>query len=84
MLKGCMNEGYERMIGSKTKQTLSSTLKKDDHTDEGSAEFVDLESIGQFQSLFRSMQWGVSLGHFDVAAAVMTLSSLGAAQSPRM
>jgi hypothetical protein len=75
-----MNEGYERMIGSKTIQTLSSTLKKDDHTGDGSTESVDLESIEQFQSPIRPMQWGASFGHIDITAAVTTLSSFRAAQ----
>ena len=43
------------------------------------AELLDDEGVKKYQSLIRSQQWAISLGRFDIACAVQTMSSFRAA-----
>jgi hypothetical protein len=74
-----MIAGYERMFGEKPKQLAQSPLEKSDHPELDISELLDHEGVQQYQSLVGSMQWAVSLGRFDIATAVMTLSGFRAA-----
>ena len=38
-------------------------------------ELFDMEGMQQYQSLIGMLQWIISIGHFDVHTAIMTLSS---------
>lgn len=57
---------------------VTSPLETNDHPEIDTSDFLDEEGIQQYQSLIGSLQWAVSLGRFDVATAVMTLSSFRA------
>jgi hypothetical protein len=68
---------YERMFGSKPKTTkITSPLVKGDHPEVDDSVFLDNEGIQQYQSLIGQLQWAISLGRFDIATAIMTMSAL--------
>jgi hypothetical protein len=73
-----MVPGYERMFGAKPKTLAQSPLEKGDHPELDISELMGYEGIQQYQSLVCLMQWDVSLGRFDIATAVMTLSGFRA------
>jgi hypothetical protein len=77
-----MVSAYETMFGEKPKTLAQSPLEKGDHPELDMSELLECEGIQQFQSLVGSMQWAVSLGRFDIATSVMTLSGFRAA--PRL
>ncbi len=71
---------YERMFGSKPKTTKAmSPLAKGDHPEVDDSTFLDETGIRQYQSLIGQLQWAISLGRFDIAVAVMTMSSFRSA-----
>jgi hypothetical protein len=70
-----MEDAYQRLFGSKPKHTVTSPLEKNDHPELDETELLDNDGISRFQSLIGQLQWAVSLGRFDVATAVMTMSS---------
>jgi len=70
---------YERLFGTKPSTKYSSPLDKGDHPETDESELLDATGIQQYQSLIGSLQWAVSLGRFDVATAVMSMSSFRAA-----
>jgi hypothetical protein len=70
-----MCEEYERLFGSPPKQTVTSPLEKNDHPELDASEILDIDGIKQYQSLIGTLQWTVTLGRFDVATAVMSMSS---------
>lgn len=74
-----MVDGYIRMFQSKPKATVYSPLKHGDHPEMHDSPLLGPDAVLQYQSLIGSMQWAISLGHFDIATAVMTLSSFRAA-----
>jgi hypothetical protein len=65
---------YESMFGTKPKALYSSPLMANDHPEMDMTELLDDEGIHQYQSLIGTLQWTISLGRFDVATAVMTMS----------
>jgi hypothetical protein len=73
-----MAMGYETMFGEKPSTKIHSPLEKGDHPELDTSELLDQNGIQQYQSLIGSLQWAVSLGRFDIATAVMTLSSFRA------
>jgi hypothetical protein len=70
---------YERMFGEKPKTNVYSPLEKGDHPELDESELLDKEGTNQYQSLIGSLQWAISLCRFDIATAVMTMSSFRAA-----
>jgi hypothetical protein len=72
-----MIDSYERMFGSKPKQ-YSSPLEHGDHPEIDTSKELELEDIKRFQSMVGALQWVIQIGQFDVATAVMTLSSFRA------
>ena len=74
-----MIEDYVRMFGSKPRETYTSPLERGDHPELDDTEELDPEGIRKYQSLIGSLQWIVTIGRFDVATAVMTLSRFRAA-----
>jgi len=66
---------YERMFGEKPKTNVYSPLEKGDHPELDVSELLDSTGITQYQSLIGSLQWAISLGRFDIATAVITMSS---------
>jgi len=73
-----MLNNYERLFGSQPKK-YSAPLDKDDSPE---LDQTDLLNEGQrtvYQSLIGALQWCVTLGRFDIAVSVMTMSSFRAA-----
>ena len=69
-----MSDEHQHMFGEKPCQKCMSPLEKGDHPEIDESPFLKAKGMQQHQSLISLMQWAVSLGHLDVAAAVMTLS----------
>ena len=69
-----MIDNYVRMFGCKPKQNVSSPLEKGDHPELDCTAELDDDGIKKYQSLIGALQWAVSIGRFDIATAVMTLS----------
>ena len=74
-----MCDNYERIFGTKPKQTYTSPLEKGDHPELDDSELCDMEGVKHYQSLIGCLQWCISLGRFDINTAVMTLGSFRAA-----
>jgi hypothetical protein len=53
-------------------------LESNDHPEIDSSEFLGEDDIQKYQSLIGAMQWAISIGHFDIAVHVMTMSSFRA------
>jgi hypothetical protein len=73
-----MMMGYKQMIGEKPSTKVHSPLEKGDHPELDTSELLDQTGVQQYQSLIGSLQWAISLGRFDIATAVMSLSSFWA------
>jgi hypothetical protein len=71
---------YERMFGSKPRTNkITSPLVKGDHPEIDDSKFLEEEGIQQYQSLIGQLQWAISLGRFDIAVAIMTMSEFRSA-----
>ena len=71
---------YKSMFGhSPSTKGVSSPLAKNDHPELDTSPLLDEDGITQYQSLIGAMQWVITLGRFDFAVAVMTMSSFRAA-----
>jgi hypothetical protein len=73
-----MMMGYEQMFGEKPSTKVHSPLEKGDHPELDTSELLDQTGVQQYQLLIGSLQWAILLGHFDIATAVMSLSSFRA------
>ena len=58
---------------------MQSPLEKNDHPELDDSPLLDQDGIAKYQSLIGTLQWTISLGRFDVATAVMSMSSFRAA-----
>ena len=65
---------YERLYGTKPSTKASSPLEKNDHPELDDSPILDDDGIRQYQSLIGELQWAITLGRFDVAVAVMSMS----------
>ena len=65
---------YERMFGSKPRMTYASPIEKGDHPELDTSELLDMDGIKKYQSMIGALQWIVTIGRFDIATAVMTMS----------
>ena len=63
------------MLGEKPNAKMYSPLEKGDHPELDDSELLDAEGIQLYQSFLGSLQWAISLGRFDIATAVMFMSS---------
>ena len=70
-----MIETYARLFGEKPKELYSSPLDKGDHPELDTSDLLDADGIQKYQSMIGVMQWAISIGRFDIATAVMSLSS---------
>ena len=70
-------ESYERMFKEKPKKSRS-PLEGEDHPELDTSELCDEHQTKQFQTLIGQLQWLISLGHFDIAVHVTSLSSFRA------
>jgi len=66
---------YESHFGTKPTKKYSTPLDKGDHPKTDLSEFLDDEETHIYQSLIGTLQWAISLARFDIASAVMSLSS---------
>ena len=70
---------YQQMFGGPPKQTMQSPLEKGDHPELDTSDFLEPEDVTKYQSLIGALQWAITIGRFDIATAVMTMSSFRAA-----
>ena len=70
-----MIETYVRMFGEKPKEVCTSPLEKGDHPELDTSDLLDADGIQKYQSMVGAMQWAISIGHFDITTAVMSLSN---------
>ena len=68
-----MLESYEKMHGEKPKKA-SSPLEKNDHPEIDESAVLNVDDQKKYQSMIGALQWVVTLGRFDIATAVMTMS----------
>ena len=66
-------ESYERMFNEKPRKSRP-PLEGGDHPELDTSELCDDHQTKQFQTLIGQLQWLISLGHFDIAVHVMSLS----------
>ena len=66
-------ESYERMFMEKPRKSRP-PLEGGDHPELDTSELCDEHQTGQFQTLIGQLQWLISLGRFDIAVHVMSLS----------
>ena len=66
-------ESYERMFKEKPRKSRP-PLEGGDHPELHTTELCDEHQTNQFQTLVGQLQWLISLGHFDIAVHVMSLS----------
>ena len=74
-----MESQYISLFGESPKQNIQSPLERNDHPELDDSPLLDVDGVAKYQSLIGSMQWAISLGRFDIATAVMTMSSFRAA-----
>jgi hypothetical protein len=66
-------DSYKQMFGDLPRERIS-PLVKNDHPELDDSPTVDEKSIKQYQSMIGALQWTVTIGRFDIHAAVMTMS----------
>ena len=66
-------ESYERMFKEKPRKSRQ-PLEGGDHPELDTSELCDEHQTKQFQTLIGQLQWLISLGRFDIAVHVMSLS----------
>jgi len=74
-------DSYKQMFGGELPMGYKSPLDGNDHPEIDESEFLQPDDIQKFQSLIGQAQWAISIGRFDIATSVMTLSSYR--QAPR-
>ena len=73
-----MAESYVRFFGEKPSRRVTSPLEKGDHPELDTSEFLGVDETRIYQSMIGSAQWVISIGRFDIAVHIMTLSSFRA------
>ena len=68
-----MMANYERWFGSLPRKQ-SSPLKEGDSPELDTTELLDNVGVKRYQSMVGALQWCITLGRFDCAVAVMTMS----------
>jgi len=66
------------LFGTKPSTKPLSPLEKGDHPEIDDSKFLDDDGTQTYQSLVGVLQWSISIGQFDIATAVMTISSFQA------
>ena len=69
-----MVQQYESLFGCKPNHKVSSPLEKNDHPETDTSPLLDDDGINKYQSLIGVLQWAITLGRFDIATAVMSMS----------
>jgi len=73
-----MDTYYEKMFGEKPKEYVS-TLDKGDHPEFDDSPLLENDEVAKYWSMIGACHWLISLGRFDIAASIVSLSSLNAA-----
>ena len=73
-----MECSYEQLFHCKPCQKVTSPLDKGDHLELDASKFLDTDETMIHQLLIEAMQWSISIRRFDIASAVMPLSSFRA------
>jgi len=73
-----MMDTYEKMFGEKPKEYVS-PLDKGDHPELDDSPLLEDDEVAKYQSMIGACQWLISLGRFDIAAAIVSLSRFQAA-----
>jgi hypothetical protein len=73
-----MEDSYLRFFGERPNRRVTSPLDSNDHPELDDSEFLEENETKIYQSMIGSAQWIVSIGRFDVAVHIMTLSSFRA------
>jgi hypothetical protein len=68
-----MMASYEQCFGTKPSQKFTLPLEKGDHPETDSSKFLESTETQQYQSLIGALQWAISIGHFNITTAIMTL-----------
>ena len=74
-----MEASYKNHFGTNPSHKVQSPLEKGDHPELDDTPLLDEDGIAKYQSLIGTLQWTITLGRFDVATAVMTMSGFRAA-----
>ena len=74
-----METAYKNHFGVTPSQRFQSPLEKGDHPELDDSPLLDADGVAKYQSLIGTLQWTISLGRFDIATAVMSMSSFRAA-----
>ena len=70
-----MEIAYKNHFGTMPSQKVQLPLEKNDHPELNDSPLLDGDGMAKYQSLIGTLQWTISLGQFDVATAVMSMSS---------
>ena len=79
-----MEQAHKNHFGTTLSQKVQSPLEKNDHPELDDSRLLDGDGIAKCQSLIGALQWTISLGRFDIAATVMSMSSFRAAHTERV
>ena len=77
-----MEDTYKSLFDTNPSHKVQSPLEKGDHPELDDSPLLDADGIAKYQSLIGTLQWCISLGRFDIATAVMTMS--GFCVAPRV
>ena len=69
-----MMDTYQQLFNGEKPKEYASPLDKSDHPELDTSDLLDPNETSIYQSLIGALQWLITLGRFDVATAVMTLS----------
>ena len=67
-------DGFTRMFGGQLQKKASCPIEKDDSPELDTSPLLDQQDTKRHMSLIGALQWCVTLGRFDIAAAVMVMS----------
>ena len=74
-----MKDQYETMFGEKPRRSYKSPLDSEDHPELDDTPLMEDDGVTRYQSVIGTLQWAVTLGRFDIAVALATMSSFNAA-----
>ena len=66
---------YKKLFGKSPPMKFTSPLEKNDHPELDDSPLLGVDDIAKYQSIIGALQWAISLGRFDIATAVMSMSS---------
>ena len=74
-----LKDQYQTLFGENPSTRYTAPIEKDSHPELDTSPLLDEDMTAKYQSIIGALQWVVTLGRFDIAVAVMTLSSFRAA-----